>query len=282
MPKKYTTVAIAYDFDGTLAEGNIQENSFIPNLGIKKDDFWRQVKQLAKDHDMDEILAYMYLLIDKARSGSVKVDKNSIREHGKYVRYFVGVEDFFLRMNEYAKEHQINLKHYIISSGTKEMIEATSIAKHFEYIFASSFKYDQHGVAEWPALAINYTVKTQYLFRINKGIKNAWDNSRINKFTPEVDRPVPFENMIYIGDGETDIPAMKMINYQSGTSIAVYQPGKKGAKSKVENLLKEKRATYIAPADYSNDEAIDKIIKSVIRRISARELVKVYSKLRQK
>ena len=126
MPKKHTVVAIAYDFDGTLAEGNIQENSFIPNLGVKKDDFWRQVKQLAKEHDMDEILAYMYLLIDKARSGSVKVDKNSIREHGKSVRYFVGVEDFFLRMNEYAKEHQINLKHYIISSGTKEMIEATS------------------------------------------------------------------------------------------------------------------------------------------------------------
>ena len=278
MPKKYTTVAIAYDFDGTLAKGNIQENSFIPNLGLKKEEFWEEVKEITRDNEMDEVLAYMYLLIKKAKENSVSCKKDKIKQHGKIVKYFKGVEEFFDRINKYAKNKQIDLKHYIVSSGTKEMIEGTSIAKNFKCIFASSFKYDVDDVAEWPALAINYTTKTQYLFRINKGIENAWDNAKINQYTELSERPILFENMFYIGDGVTDIPAMKMLNYQGGTSIGVYPPSTKGAKEKAEELLKNNRANYIAKADYSEDSGIDKIIKGIIDQISSKANIKQFTK----
>ncbi len=276
--KQKTTVAIAYDFDGTLAKGNIQENSFIPDLKLDKEVFWQEVKKLAQDEEMDEILAYMFLMIKKAKEKKISCKKDEIKKHGKTVKYFKGVEDFFARINEYANSKRIKLEHYIISSGTKEMIEGTSIANEFEYIFASSFKYDVNGVAKWPALAINYTTKTQYLFRINKGIKNAWDNTEINKYIELSERPILFENMIYIGDGATDIPAMKMLNYQGGTSIGVYPPNTKGAKNKAQELLKNNRANYIAKADYSPDSDIDKIIISIIDRISIKASVKQHTK----
>lgn len=279
MPIKHTTVAIIYDFDGTLAKGNIQENSFIPELGLKREDFWNEVRKTTRDHKMDEILAYMYLLIKKAGEKEVKCDKENIKEHGKNVKYFRGVKKYFDRINKYAKSKKINLKHYIISSGTKEMIEGTSIAKEFSYIFASLFKYDHNGIAEWPALAINFTTKTQYLFRINKGIENAWDNSKINEYTESSERPILFENMIYLGDGDTDIPAIKMLNHQGGTSIGIYPPNTRGAKVKAKkNLLENDRANYIAKADYSEDSEIDQIIKTIIDRISAKASVNKYSK----
>lgn len=277
---KKPIMAIVYDFDGTLAKGNIQENSFIPDLGMTKKEFWKNVKKLAEEHEMDEILAYMYLLISKAKaSNNVKVDKKSIQQHGKTVKYFKGVEDYFKRIDEYAKTKGIILKHFIISSGTKEMIEGTSIAKNFEYIYASSFKYDQHDVAEWPALAINYTVKTQYLFRINKGIENAWDNSTINKYIAEDERPIPFERIVYIGDGETDIPAMKMVNYQGGYSIAVYPPNTKGAKKKIHELIEHKRATFLAKADYSINSDIDKLLKAIVDQVALKYVMQQYAKV---
>ena len=278
MSKNNTTVAIVYDFDGTLAKGNIQENSFILNLGVQKEAFWNEVKQITQDDEMDEILAYMYLLIKKAKEKKVSCKKEEIKTHGGSVQYFSGVEDYFARINKHAKDKEISLKHYIISSGTKEMIEGTSIAKEFKSIFASSFKYDHEGVPEWPALAINYTTKTQYLFRINKGIENAWDNTNINKFTPLADRSIPFENMIYIGDGETDVPAMKMLNYQGGTSIGVYPPNTKGAKKKAQKLLENDRANYIAKADYSENSEIDKIVKGILDQISSKASIQQYTK----
>lgn len=268
MARKHTTFAIAYDFDGTLAKGNIQENSFIPDLGIGTSAFWDEVKKLAKKNEMDEILAYMFLLISKAKEKKVKIDRESLKAHGKQVSYFDGVEDYFPRINKYASQNHIRLEHFIISSGTKEMIEGTTIAKHFKTIYASSFKYDQHNVPEWPAIALNYTTKTQFLFRINKGIENAWDNSKINAYTPKEKRPIPFERMIYIGDGLTDVPAMKLVKDQGGTSIGVYAP-KSRKKSSVENLLNEQRVSYVAPANYSKESELDQIIKSVINQAAS-------------
>ncbi|WP_172197158.1 HAD family hydrolase [Campylobacter sp. RM16188] len=271
--------AIVYDFDGTLAQGNIQENSFLPSIGTSKDSFWKEVKQIAKANEMDEILAYMYLMISKASLNKAKYDKNSIRAHGESVVLFNGAEEYFGKINEYAKSKNIELEHYIISSGTKEMIEGTSIAKNFKYIYASSYFYDQHDIPIWPAMAINYTTKTQFLFRINKGIDNAWDNSLINKYVDEEQREIPFSRMIYIGDGETDIPAMKMVNYQGGFSIAVYPPNKRNAKFKAEELIKYKRATYAAEADYREDKKIFKILKSILDHIYALQQIEKYKKI---
>lgn len=256
-------IAIAYDFDGTLAKGNIQENSFIPKLNITKEMFWKDVKTLSEENNMDEILSYMFLITKKANEQGERITKEDLKEHGKNVKYFDGVEEYFDRINKYANERGIIIYHYIISSGTKEMIEGTTIASEFNNIYASSFMYDNYGKPIWPALAINYTTKTQYLYRINKGIQNAWDNKLINKYIPEADRDIVFENIIYIGDGETDIPAMTLLRSKGGTSIAVYDE-----KLEVANeLIKQKRVNYVARADYSEESEIDTIIKSVIERV---------------
>lgn len=266
------TIAICYDFDGTLAPGNMQENSFLPDLGIAPRVFWSEVAQVAKDNDMDEILAYMHLMLKKARTKDQQIFKKSFIDHGAGVEYFPGVTDWFDHINKFGKENNAIIEHYIISSGLREMIEGCTIAKKFKYIFASGFLYDQHDIAIWPALSVNYTIKTQYLFRINKGIKNSWDNTKINKFTPDDLRPIPFSNIIYIGDGETDIPAMKMVKHQGGTAIAVY-PEKRGRritkieKKKEENakqLLKDMRSDYIAQANYCENSEIDTIVKNHI------------------
>ena len=275
-PKK-SKIAIVYDFDGTLAKGNIQDNSFIPDLGIEKSKFWEEVNQLTRENNMDQILAYMYKLIEEAKKTGCKYDKKSLAEHGKTVQYFGGVEDYFNRINCYASQHDTSIDHYIISSGTKEMIEGTSIAAKFKYIYASSFLYDQHGIPLWPALAINYTTKTQFLFRINKGIETIWDNKRINQYIPENERPMPFKNMIYIGDGLTDVPAMKMVKSQGGNSIGVYAP-KSHQKQEVKKLLEQDRINYYAPADYSKGSQLNDIIQKLITQISAREyLLKNYT-----
>jgi len=275
MGKKYTKMAIAYDFDGTLAPGNMQEHNFLPTLGIKPSKFWSKAKKKAKENDMDEILAYMQLTIEEAEFKNHPIRESDFQSYGKDISLFEGVATYFKRINEYAKNNELIIEHYIISSGLREFIKGTKIAKYFTYIFASGFEYNASGQAVWPALAINYTNKTQYLFRINKGILNSYDNESINKYTPQEERHIPFERIIYLGDGETDVPAMKMIKYQKGTAIAVYNPkarakrGKKSPKQICELLLEQNRADYIAAADYSENSELDKLLKLNIDRIAA-------------
>ena len=275
MAKQLIKVAIAYDFDGTLAPGNMQEHSFIPSLGIDAETFWTETRQLAQENDMDEILSYMQLMLQKSQSNKLPIRRVDFENYGKGITFFDGVETYFDRINNYAKTKGIKIEHYIISSGLREFVKGTKIAKQFTNIYASGFKYDANGIATWPALAINYTNKTQFLFRINKGINNSYDNTEINKYTPDADRPIPFNRMIYIGDGETDVPAMKMIKYQGGKAIAVYNPENKAKKDKkspkhtCEDLVSQNRADYIAPANYSEGSELDKMIKLIIDRIHA-------------
>ncbi len=277
-------MAIAYDFDGTLAPGNMQEHNFLPALGIKPKTFWANAKRKAKTHDMDEILAYMQLTIEEAQAKNLPIRESDFLNYGKNIILFNGVESFFDKINIYARQRGIIIEHYIISSGLREFIKGTKIAKHFKYIFASGFEYDANGVAVWPALAVNYTNKTQYLFRINKGINNSYDNQQINKYTPENERRIPFRRMIYLGDGETDVPAMKMIKYQGGKAIAVYNPKKRARKDKkspkqiCEELIKQNRADFIAPADYTEDSKLDKILKLIIDKISAETGLEKFTK----
>lgn len=282
MSKKPIKIAIAYDFDGTLAPGNMQEHTFIPSLGISKSAFWTKANEIARENDMDEILAYMQLSLDEAKKKELPIRKSDFESYGSGITFFEGVGTYFDRINIYAKGKGIVIEHYIISSGLREFISGTKIAKHFTNIYASGYKYDASGVAVWPALAINYTNKTQYLFRINKGINNSYDNALINKYQPDNERDVPFKQMIYIGDGETDVPAMKMIKYQGGTAIAVYNPKIRAKKNKpspkqiCEELILQSRADYIAPADYTEGNALDSVIKLVIDKIYAENELKKY------
>ncbi len=283
MAKRLTKIAIAYDFDGTLAPGNMQQHSFIPKLGIDSSSFWGEVKNLAKVNDMNEILAYMQLMLKKANEKEIRITKEAFIDYGKGMVLFPGVDEYFKKINQYARSQGLLIEHYIISSGLRDILKGTSIFKFFEMVFASAYKYDVNDVAEWPALAIDYTNKTQFLFRINKGIKNSWDNESINKYTPEEEKPIPFSRMLYLGDGETDIPTMKMLTYQGGTAIAVYNPNQKSnagkrAKMICQELIEQKRADYVAAADYTEGSDLYKIMQLSIDKIAAEAQLKNYIK----
>lgn len=274
MPKKLIPMAIAYDFDGTLAPGNMQEYDFIPALNMVSKAFWSSVNTLAQQHEMDQILAYMHMMLEEARKARVAVRKSDFKQFGANITLFPGVAEWFKRINAYAKGRGVRLEHFIISSGIREMVEGTPIYKEFEKVYASGFMFDHNGVACWPALAVNYTTKTQYLFRINKGSLDVHDNSVINKFVPKDQRPVPFENMIFIGDGETDIPCMRLVKDQGGHSIAVYNGSKRGARKHADQLVDDGRATLGAPADYQEGGVIDRAVKAIIDKIEAAARIK--------
>ena len=269
MTKKYIPMAICYDFDGTLSPGNMQEYGFMESLGTTPDRFWVKSNNFAKEHSADINLAYMKRMIEEAKIKDVPFNKQAFCDYGKSVKLFDGVTEWFSRINQYGKSHGVEVKHYVISSGLKEIIECTDIGKCFEYIFASSYIYDANGIPIWPANVVNYTSKTQYIFRINKGCCDINDNKSINSYIKEEDRPVPFSNMVFIGDGETDIPAMKMVKVNGGHSIAVYKPTKKDAKLKAKKLIKDNRVNIITQADYQENSLIDKYIKALINKIEA-------------
>ncbi len=280
MSKRKISIAICYDFDGTLSPRNMQEYEFIgllKNYDSKK--FWQETVELAKKNNMDRILAYMYLMLEKARTYGVNITKKEIINYGNKITFFEGVETFFTRITNYAKTKNIDLKHYVISSGLEEMIQGCKIYKYFERVFASRFHYDQNDVAVWPAVALNYTTKTQFLFRINKGCLNISDDKSINEYKEPSQRPIPFTNMIYIGDGETDIPCMRIVKRDGGHSIAVYNPKNKGAKTNLNHLLKEDRVNFIAPANYEANKQIDTYIKALIDKIYTDNIInKIESK----
>ena len=261
-------IALIYDFDGTLSPGNMQEYEFIPALKIKTKEFWNRANALAVDNDADPILTYMSEMIRKAKSEGISVRRDAFQKQGASVALFPGVEEWFDRINAYAASKGLEVDHYINSSGIKEMIEGTPIASKFRKIFACSFLYDVDGVAYWPAVAVNYTNKTQFMFKINKGIDEVHDTKRINEYSPEEDRPVPFQRMIYIGDGTTDIPCMRLVKEKHGHSIAVFDPSKKKGSS-LHELVADRRVNFVCPADYREGSRIDTVVKAVIDKIAA-------------
>ena len=269
MAKKKPTVALIYDFDGTLSPGNMQEFDFLKAIGIKnKNAFWKENNELIKRYEASNILCYMKLMLDKAHAAKVSVKRQKFIDFGKSIELYNGVEEWFDLINQLGKEEGVTIQHYINSSGLKEMIEGTTIAKKFKEIYACSFMYEDD-VAVWPAVAVDFTAKTQFLFMINKGISNISENAKVNEFKAEDERPVPFKHMIYFGDGETDIPCMKLIKQQGGNSIAVYKPKNKKKKKCAEKLVQENRVNFACPADYSKGSEIYNIVHTIIKQVKA-------------
>ncbi len=263
-------IALIYDFDGTLSPGNMQEYNFIPDVGYKAEDFWRRSTEIAQKYDADPILTYLYEIISNAKRAEISLRRESFQRYGRSVQFFEGVLGWFERINAYGKEQGVEIEHYINSSGIKEMIEGTPIAEYFKKIYACSFLYDVDGVAYWPAVSVNYTNKTQFIFKINKGIEEVYEDKRINEFIAERERPMPFERMIYIGDGTTDIPCMRLVKEKRGHSIAVYDPAQKDRLlPKMQQLIDDDRVNFYAPADYSDGSRMDTIVRSVIDKIIA-------------
>lgn len=266
MVKHLVEMAICYDFDGTLSPGNMQEYGFVKKLNITPQEFWTTANGLAKDQKGDQILTYMKVIIDESQKRGLPIAREDFQKYGKNIPFFPGVETFFGRINRYAKSKGVKLQHFIISSGLKEMLEGTSIAKEFTEIFASTFLYDKNGAAVWPAMALNYTSKTQYLYRINKGCLDVTDIEGVNRHVAKESKPVPLTNILYIGDGSTDIPCMAMLNKAGGHTLAVYKQGQKECAVK---LNRDGRAHMVAPADYREGTKIDLFVKAVIDKIAA-------------
>ena len=259
----------AYDFDGTLAPGNMQEHAFIPDeLGMAHADFWAEAGKLAREQRGDGILAYMHLMLAKAREKGLELSHDSWRRRGAALPLFPGVEDWFARQNARAEALGLDLRHFIISSGNRELIEGSPIARWFDRIYASGFMFDEDDDAMGIALAINYTGKTQYLFRINKWTLDEWDNDGINAVQADRDRPVPFDRMAFFGDGLTDIPVMRVMTDHGGHPVAVYDPGKASTETAADKLLKDGRARLAAGGDYREGSPLDTLADEILREMA--------------
>ena len=254
-----------YDFDKTLSPKDMQDYAFSPEIGMPAEEFWRRCNDLMHENNMDSILAYMYYMVKMAKEKGIKLTREMFRASGKNVRLFPGVTEWFSRMNEYGRSKGLTVEHYVISSGIREIIEGTEIAHEFRRIYAAEFYYDNNGEAVWPAMAVNYTSKTQFIYRINKEVLDVTDARRLNESTPEEQKRIPFTNMIYIGDGLTDVPCMKLVKTSGGHSVAVYQ--KEGGEA--DRLIIQGRAGHIAPTDYREGSRLDTTIKAILDVIAA-------------
>ncbi len=266
--KNLIKVAICYDFDGTLAPGNMQEYGFMRALKTTPNSFWNKSDKLSEEQCADKNACYMLTMLKEAQAKNIAFRREDLEKFGRDIPLFNGVKEWFNRINSYARKKGIELQHFLLSSGLKEMVAGSEIGKAFTKVYACSFMYDANGVAFWPAQIINYTTKTQYLFRINKGCLDETDLA-VNEKTPQESRDIPFQQMMYIGDGLTDVPCMATLRKFGGYAMAVYRPHTKNGIKRAEKLLKDNRVDNIAPADYAEGSRIDTLIKAWLDKIKA-------------
>jgi hypothetical protein len=243
----------------------MQEYSFIPGIGMETDEFWAACREAAVTHGMDSVLAYMLMMVERAR-GRMKLTRETLAALGENIAFFPGVITWFDRINEIGEQAGVRVEHYIISSGLKEIVEGSPIGDRFRAVFAASFCYDSEGNAMWPATAVNYTGKTQYLYRINKGILDVSNDRDLNAYTPDYMRPIPFSHMIYVGDGLTDVPCMKTTRSKGGYAIAVYRQGNSDI---ADDLLLQNRADFAVPADYTEGSVMEQTVTTLLRKLRA-------------
>ena len=261
-------IALLYDFDKTLCTTDMEDYTFIPALGYQPAEFWKKANTFGFTNRMDGLLAYMYTMIEECRAQNIRLDRDFLVRCGHGIELFPGVKDWFGRINAFGRSLGVDVEHYVISSGLREIIEGCSIAGEFKEIYASEFYYDPEGRPVWPKLAVNFTNKTQFVYRINKGVLDISDDKTLNDSMPDDSKRVPFHNMIYVGDGLSDVPCMKMMRSYGGQAIAVYQSANRPG---VEKLLEDGRVDFIFPADYSEGTALDATAKDILRRIAITE-----------
>ena len=258
-------VAFLYDFDKTLCTTDMEYYAFIPSLGMTPAEFWPEANGFGRENRMDGILAYMYTMIRESEKRGLPFTRADLVEKGREIVLFPGVQDWFGRINAFGETQGVQVEHYVISSGLREIIEGSAISGAFKEIYASEFYYDAAGRPVWPKLTVNFTAKTQFVYRINKGVLDVSNDRDLNASMPDDSKRVPFTNMIYIGDGLSDVPCMKMMRAYGGQAIAVYQESNR---SGVEDLLAKGRVDFIFPADYSEGTELDRTAKNILRRMA--------------
>ena len=273
-------IGLIYDFDGTLSPGNMQEFGFIQAVGQTPEEFWTKSNNLAIDQDASDILAYMKLMYDEARKTGIKLTREDFNRYGADIKLYDGVREWFGIVNEYGRKQGVIVEHYINSSGLTEIIEGSPIAQEFKHVFAGSYLYDENGEAEWPGIAVDYTAKTQYLFKIQKGIFSSRDAHKVNESLSDEEKRLPFTNMIYFGDGETDIPSMKLVTMFGGNAIAVFDPARPGKKQVAQKLLRQGRVSFITPANYTKDSRTFRLVCAIIDKIKADNELRQFSRYR--
>ena len=269
MKQKKPIVALIYDYDGTLSPGNMQEFGFIQAVGKTADEFWRMSDSIAIGQDATNVLSYMKLMFDEARRNGIKLRREDFERFGQNIELFAGVREWFGLINRYGESHGVKVEHYINSSGLKEIIEGSPIAREFKHVFAGAFIYDENGEAVWPGVAVDYTAKTQFLFKISKGIFSARDNKQVNESMAEDKKRIPFAHMIYFGDGDTDVPCMKIVGMFGGHSIAVYDPQNERKKATAAKLKRQGRVAFAVPAVYTPDAPAYRVVTAIIDKIKA-------------
>ncbi|MBN9290772.1 MAG: haloacid dehalogenase-like hydrolase [Hyphomicrobium denitrificans] len=270
-------IALVYDFDGTLSPKPMQEYAFLPKLGIDPKSFWAECTRVSQAERADALITYMHLLYKKAKEKNVRIDRADLVAQGKLVELYPGVATWFDAMHAYVKKRAgdsgITVKHYLISSGLTEIIEGTKIYPHFANVFASEYWFDAYDLP-FPKRVISDTGKTQFLFRINKGLEDL--SQSINAHMPEVQRPIPFSNFIYFGDGDTDVPSMALLKKNGGQAIAVHGPDE--SEAKCVELFKAGRCDFYAVADYRKGSDLWKrtclLLDRIIADVRVREEVR--------
>ena len=267
---KRPIIAFLYDFDKTLCTTDMQDYAFIPSLGYTPGEFWGIANSFGWKNRMDGLLAYMYTMIDECRKKNIRLDREYLVSCGRSIELFPGVKDWFARINAFGAQQGVQVEHYVLSSGLKEIIEGSGISHEFKEIYACEFLYNEDGLAYWPKLDVNFTNKTQFVYRINKGVLDIANDKDLNASMPDDSKRIPFTNMIYVGDGLSDVPCMKMMRAYGGQAVAVYQDGNRPG---VEDLLAKGRVDFIFPADYSEGTMLDTTMKNIIRKMAITDLL---------
>ena len=258
-------IALLYDFDKTLCTTDMEDYAFIPALGYTPKEFWHKANTFGRENRMDGLLAYMYTMIAECRAQGIPLTRDFLVRCGQPMELFPGVREWFSRINDFGASLGVEIEHYVLSSGLKEIIEGSGIAHEFKQIYACEFYYDESGAACWPKLDVNFTNKTQFVYRINKGVLDVSDDKTLNDSMPDDSKRIPFTNMIYVGDGLSDVPCMKMMRAYGGQAIAVYQAANRAG---VEDLLAKGRVDFIFPADYREGTALDATVRNIIRKMA--------------
>ena len=258
-------IAFLYDFDKTLCTTDMEDYAFIPSLGYTPAEFWGRANAFGWENRMDGLLAYMYTMIQECAAQNIKLDRAFLNHGGESIQLFPGVREWFARINAFGESLGVQVEHYVISSGLREIIEGSGIAQEFREIYACEFYYNENGDACWPKLDVNFTNKTQFVYRINKGILDVSRDKELNDSMPDDSKRVPFTNMIYMGDGLSDVPCMKMMRAYGGQAIAVYQASNRQG---VEKLLADGRVDFIFPADYREGMELDRTVRDILRKMT--------------
>jgi phosphoserine phosphatase len=264
------TIALVYDFDGTLSPQPMQEYTVLPKIGIEPGQFWALVNREARETESDPMLVYMRHIIEALERVRVDVKREDFAAMARNIEYFPGVATWFARMNAYVRRRsrgQVKVVHYLISAGQREILDGVSIRKHFKRIYASEYHFNHHGVATFPKFLVTDTLKTQFLFRINKGIEDVRES--INEHMPESERPIPFQNLIYVGDGMTDVPSMALTKKNGGHTVAVYGPKDGRGRATCVKLLEAGRVDFVAEADFRKATRLSRRVELLLDAIIA-------------